>query len=64
MTEKTDFVQCLQCKRATYQQWYDNPVIAFCNVTNEKQVAATRRICKDFRPRLGEPEITHHDSYD
>lgn len=64
MAENNIFVQCINCKRATFQQWFDNPVIATCNVNNEKQVAATRRICKEFRKRLDEPQITHHDSYD
>jgi hypothetical protein len=27
-------------------------------------VAATRRICKEYRERLGEPQVTHHDKYD
>ncbi|MCR4922300.1 MAG: hypothetical protein K5945_11440 [Bacteroidaceae bacterium] len=64
MAENSEFVQCLNCKWGTYQQWFENPVIATCSLNNEKQVAATRRICKEYRERLGEPQILHHDSYD
>ena len=64
MAQKTDFVQCIHCKWATYQQWFKNPIIATCGINQEKQVAATRRICKEYRERLGEPQVVHYDKYD
>lgn len=59
------FVQCLTCKNATaYYQWFENPVIAQCGATDERQVAQTKRICKSYIERFGEPEIQHFDHYE
>lgn len=63
-TQDDELIQCLHCKWATYKQWYSNPVIALCSVRGDKQVAATKRICKDYRERLEDPVIEHFDHYD
>lgn len=58
------FVHCMDCKWAELMQWYDNPIIAECHRRNDRQVAATKRICKEFAERTTEAKITHYDSYD
>ena len=57
-------VQCLHCRFATYKQWFQNPVVALCSVRGDKQVAATKRVCKYYKERPDEPVIEHFDSYD
>ncbi len=64
MAQNPEFVQCIQCKWATYKQWFNNPVVATCGIRGDKQVAATKRICREYRERLGAPQIEHLDSYD
>ncbi len=64
-TGVTEFVQCLHCKHATaYYQWYENPVIAQCAIHGDRQVAQTKRVCKTYVERYGEPEIQHFDHYE
>ena len=60
------FVKCMFCKNAgAYYQWQQNPVIAQCKITKERQVALTKRICKFYAPSESEnPEIKHFESYD
>ena len=62
-TEQT-FVQCLNCKWAELMQWFENPVVAHCYKIKDRQVAATRRLCKEYTERGTEPVITHYDSYE
>lgn len=57
-------VQCIDCQWAKLMQWFENPVIALCERRDERQVAATRRFCKDFIKRTTQPTIQHFDSYD
>ena len=57
------FVKCIDCKHATFMQWYENPVIANCQVHKERQVAQAKRLCQAFAPSNCEPEIQHFDSY-
>jgi hypothetical protein len=64
MNQSSEFVQCINCKWATYKQWFKNPVVATCGIRGDKQVAATKRICKEFRERVGEAQIEHFDHYD
>ena len=64
-TGVTEFVQCLHCKHATaYYQWYENPVIAQCEIHDDRQVAQTKRVCKTYVERFGEPEIHHFDHHE
>ena len=59
------FVFCMECRHATFMQWFENPVITQCHVHNERFVAQSNRNCKDFEPsNVAEPEIQHFDSYD
>ena len=65
--DNRQYVQCINCKRAkAFMQWFKNPVIAVCGEDGERQVAATKRMCKFFVQ--GEerdlPAIQHFDSYD
>lgn len=62
--KKKDFTRCINCAYATYMQWMNNPVIAHCRITDERQVAEAKRICKEFVKRDKEAKITHYDSYD
>ena len=57
-------VCCISCKHATYKQWFNNPVIAFCGLHNSREVAMSKRVCKDFTERPGEPVIEHLDKYE
>jgi len=60
------FVKCMYCKNAgAFYQWQQNPVIAECMITKERQVALTRRLCKLYVPSDSEDrEIQHFESYD
>lgn len=58
-----NMVQCINCKYATYMQWFKNPVIAECKILKERQVAEAKRICKEFKERLEPGNITHFDNY-
>ena len=59
------FVQCIRCQHATFMQWFENPVIAYCSQTDQRQVAASRRICKMFAESgIENPEIKHFDHYE
>jgi len=64
MASNNEMVQCLYCRWATYKQWFKNPVVASCSIRGDKQVAATKRICKEYKERNSEPVIEHFDSYD
>ena len=60
-----DFVRCIDCRKATFMQWFENPVIALCKDQNERLVAASRRLCRGFVPSgNANPEIQHFDHYD
>lgn len=58
-----DFVQCISCKHATFMQWWNNPVIAKCQLLHERQVAEAKRICRQYTPTSATPEIEHFESY-
>ena len=61
------YVQCLQCKNASaFLQWFSNPIIAVCGERGDRQVAATKRICKLFIRAKNEelPPVQHFDHYD
>ena len=60
------FVKCMYCKNAgAFYQWQQNPVIAECVITKERQVALTRRLCKLYVPSSAEErEVQHFESYD
>ena len=63
MTSEQEMVKCINCKHATYKQWFQNPIIAMCLVKMSKEVAESNRICKDYAERIGPPEVEHLDSY-
>ncbi len=64
MAQKQEtFVKCINCKWADLMQWMENPIIAQCNIRDERQVAASKRICKEFIERTKEAPITHYDRY-
>lgn len=58
------FVQCINCRKADLMQWFNNPVVAHCNETDERQVAEANRICKEYQQSLEKKEIRHFNSYD
>ncbi|MBQ7495484.1 MAG: hypothetical protein IJT75_07040 [Bacteroidaceae bacterium] len=62
------FVRCVECKHATYMQWFENPIIAECQVHHERMVGEARRICKSFEPSgvvdVSQISIQHFDHYD
>lgn len=63
-TNKENKIRCIDCAHATYMQWFENPIIAMCNMRNERMVAESEHICgmyQDAGPR--KPEIQHFDCY-
>ena len=61
------YVQCIHCKKtASLMQWFENPIIAVCGETRERQVAQTNRLCKSFVRASDDemPALQHFDSYD
>ncbi|MBP3373545.1 MAG: hypothetical protein J6L60_03310 [Bacteroidaceae bacterium] len=58
------FVCCINCKWAELMQWFENPIIANCKKKDDRQVAATKRLCKEFAERTGEADIKHFSSYE
>ena len=62
--KERDLVCCLDCANATFMQWMQNPIVAHCTSSDERQVAESRRLCKNFKARNTEPQITHYDHYD
>jgi hypothetical protein len=60
-----EFVQCIRCRNGKFMQWLENPIIAYCEHFNERQVAEARRICRSFTESgIENPEIEHFDHYD
>ena len=60
-----EFVRCLECRHATFMQWYENPIVAQCEQLNERMVAQSKRVCKLFSPSGNkDPHVTHYDNYD
>lgn len=63
--ENEEFIRCIDCIHGTFMQWFENPIIADCNALNERMVAQSRRLCKEFEPSgNSNPEITHYDHYE
>ncbi len=64
-SQEREFVKCLDCRHGSFMQWYENPIVAYCDVFKERSVASSRRLCKMFVPsHVAQPKITHYDSYD
>lgn len=61
---KKESKRCINCIYATCMQWMQNPVIAHCRLTDERQVAEAKRSCKEFRQRESPAPIQHFASYD
>ena len=54
----------MNCKNATFMQWYENPVVAYCSVLKERLVANSKRVCKMYAASgVANPQIEHHDDY-
>lgn len=51
--------RCFDCGHAHLCQWGDDPLIAICKRTEERQVASTVFPCVFSTPRRGEPQIEH-----
>lgn len=49
---------CIECGNA-YCMRSDrhDPVVAECKVTKEREVASVKRVCRHFKPLIGEVEI-------
>ncbi|MBO4906485.1 MAG: hypothetical protein J5486_05565 [Bacteroidaceae bacterium] len=59
------FVRCIDCIHGSFMQWFENPIIAQCDVFKERMVAQSRRLCKDYVPSgKSNPEVTHFDHYE
>ena len=64
-TSEREFVRCLECRYATFMQWFENPIVAQCSQLEERMVAQSNRICKLYSPSGNQhPEVKHFDSYD
>ena len=64
MATEIKMVKCLNCKHATYKQWFQNPIIALCELKRSREVAEANRICKEFVERYNKPTIEHYDEYE
>lgn len=64
MAANNELVQCTKCKHATLMQWFNNPIIAQCSVFNDRQVAESRRVCKEFSLDYNQKDIKHFDCYE
>lgn len=62
--KKETFVKCINCKWADLMQWFENPIVAQCNKHDEREVAATKRVCNEYAERTTEAPVTHYDSYE
>ena len=58
------FVTCMECKWSELMQWFENPIVAQCNAKGERQVAATKRLCKEYAVSTEEKTVTHYDKYE
>lgn len=59
------FVKCLDCTHGIFMQWFQNPIIVYCKIREERTVAQTSRICRDFNPSGNlHPEVIHFDHYE
>lgn len=63
-----EFVHCVNCSHATFMQWFDNPIIAVCDIFHERMVGEANRICRHFNSSgitdVNQIVIQHFDSYD
>lgn len=62
--KEKQLVRCIDCVNASCMQWMKNPVVAYCRVGDERQVAESRRYCKEFKASNVPPQITHYDHYE
>ncbi len=62
------FVHCVNCTHAKFMQWYENPIIAECDIYHERMVGEAHRICRHFQSSgitdVNQLVIQHFDSYD
>lgn len=67
-TKSGDGAHCVECRHATFMQWFENPIIAVCEILHERMVGEARRSCKFFEPSgitdIGQLNIQHFDHYD
>lgn len=64
MAEKNKgMVQCIHCKRGTFMQWFQNPIICECAILRERYVAEAKRFCENFVERTAPVEVTHYNHY-
>lgn len=64
-TSKPTTFSCITCKHATFKQWFNNPIIAICNVAyGERFVAEIQRVCPNYEETEDAPVIEHLDHYD
>ncbi len=65
--DKNEMVRCIDCRHGSYMQWFQNPVICYCKLFEEKTVAESKRICDNFqrrpKPIDREKDVEHHDHY-
>jgi len=43
------FVTCKDCRNSYICQWFDNPMVCFCDKRMDWQVADTVRLCSQYR---------------
>lgn len=64
-SSEREFVRCMECRHATFMQWYENPIVANCSQLGERTVAQSNRVCKLFAPSgTAHPAVTHYENYD
>lgn len=64
-TNYTGLISCRNCAHASFMQWFNNPVIAYCDAREERMVADSVHLCNMYVYRNNaDREITHYDHYD
>ena len=60
MAKKVVVHKCYDCLKAKLMQWADDPIIAECSQTGEREVANYPNGCTLFKQNTKEPEIEHY----
>ena len=64
-TNYPGLIRCRNCSHATFMQWFKNPVIAYCDIREERMVADSPHLCNLFVYRdNSDRKITHYDHYE
>ncbi|MCF0195867.1 MAG: hypothetical protein HUK03_01235 [Bacteroidaceae bacterium] len=58
-------ISCITCIHASLMQWMQNPIIAHCQVRDQREVAEVKRSCKEYKENSEKnPAIQHFSKYE